>query len=564
LTAVRLTPLLRGLVGDMQGTLLGMLIAAIAVFTIACVNVANLQFVRAASRMRELAVRGALGASRARLLRQVLTEGMLLVLAGSVAGIALAEMTTGYFRAAMTHLPFGGVPGWVTLDLDLTVLAFTISAAALAILGSSLAPARFASRVDAIEILKTGAHGQSSRFVARIGRALVVLQIGLGCTLLVASLLQVKSIVKHAGMNLGFDPESIVAGRMDLETGYPSVEARRAFYRRFLRELRLNPEFAQVALTSRSLVIMGGLPSRVQREGGDVEITTPGEPTLLEYVSDGYFAALGLRPRAGREFETGEWERSPTSALVNENFARKHFPHGNALGARIRVTSNFGGGSEWRTIVGIVPDTCMQGPFDPKADGAGVFLPLDELALPYPTAMVRGRSGTPSLEERFRRAVAPLDLDLTLYGLSTSKERLRVINGQARAIAGLFMVFGLVAALLAAVGLYGVASFAVTSRTREFGIRMALGASAPKIFLRVLREGMGQFLLGSLSGVALALALAQLGRAQVARLLYEVSPFDPLVYGLVVALLAAVTAIACWWPARRATKIDPMVALRSE
>jgi putative ABC transport system permease protein len=543
-----------------------MLVAAIAVLAIACVNVANLQFARAASRVRELAMRGALGASRGRLLCQVLTEGMLLVLAGSIAGTALAAMTTRFFYAAMAQLPFGGVPGWVTADLDLTVLVFTVGVGAVAILGSSLAPAWFASRVQAGEVLKAGGHGQSNRFVTRIGRTLVIVQIGLGCALLITALLQVKSIVKHAGLSFGFDLESIVAGRMDLEPGYRSVAARRAFYQRFLRELRTEPELAHVALTSRSLAIMGGLPARVQREGDGGTSATDGDATLLEYVSDGYFATLGLRLRAGREFESGEWERGRASVLVNESFARKYFSGGNAIGNRIRVTPDFGAAApvEWRTIVGVVPDTRLQGPLTSRTDGAGVFLPLEATSLPYPTVLARGRAANGNVAERLRRAVARLDPDLSLYGLSTARERLHLINGQARAIAGLFTVFGAVAAILAAVGLYSVTSFTVAARTREFGIRMALGAAAPRVFRDILREGARQFLIGSVAGTALALAVVQLGDARIESFLHQVSPRDPTIYGAVILTFAAITFAGCWAPARRATKVDPMVALRCE
>jgi predicted permease len=563
LTSVRVEPLHHYLVGGMRGMLLALLVAAIAVLVIACVNVMNLQFVRVSARMRELAMRGALGASRVRLLRQMLTEGMLLVLVGSAIGIALTHWTTQFLRVAMGQIRFGGTPGWVVTDIDLTFLAFILSVTAASILASSVVPALFASRVDAMSVLKEGAHGQSNRLVNRIGHGLVIAQISLTCALLIASLLQVKSITKHANVEMGFKLDAVMAGRMSLEYGYRSPAARAAFYQRFLREARANPEFTHVALTSRALMIGDGWTERFQVEGSAQAAGEEGHSIAVEYVSDGYFATLGLQPREGREFEPGERARGEMPALVNDTFARKHFSGASALSRRIRLLRSTQAPSEWRTIIGVVPDTHLQA-FERDRDGSGVFLPMEESVPTYPTVVVRGRARADSLAEPLRRALIRLDPDLTLYGVGTPRANLLAANGEARMIATLSCLFAMVAGVLAAVGLYGVASFAVSQRTKDFGIRMALGADTTRIMGLVLRQGGLQLGVGTVGGLALALAFVQIGGARFEGFLYKVSPRDPVVYGTVILLLAIATFLACFLPARRAAKINPIVALRTE
>ncbi|HTI71060.1 MAG TPA: ABC transporter permease, partial [Candidatus Limnocylindria bacterium] len=309
LTEVRVVPLHDALVGDLKGVLVAMLVAAIAVLVIACVNVMNLQLARATSRLRELALRGALGASRARLLRLMLTEGLLLVLGGVVAGLLFAHWLTPWVHASMAQTRFDAAPGWVATDSDATVLLFTVGAALLTVLGSSLVPACMASRVDPMEVIKEGSHGQSNRLVGRIGYGLVVGQTGLTCALLIASLLLVKSVRKHARASLGFPTDSVMTARISLEYGYRTAEERSRFYDRFLRELRANPDFTHAALTSRPLMIMEGWPGRCQWEPQSPNTNEAIAAVATEYVSDGYFATLGLQPREGREFEPGEPRR---------------------------------------------------------------------------------------------------------------------------------------------------------------------------------------------------------------------------------------------------------------
>jgi hypothetical protein len=298
-------------------------------------------------------------------------------------------------------------------------------------------------------------------------------------------------------------------------------------------------------------------------EGGASSLSEQGDGALLEYISDGYFATLGLRLRQGREFDAGEFSLGEPSALVNDTFAQRHFGGGGVLGRRIRLLRS-GVSPEWRRIVGVVPDTHLEGPFDRQFDGAGVFLPMEENVSVYPTVLVRGGERGENLAEPLRRAIGRIDPDLTLYGVGTPRANLLAANGRARTIAALSSVFAVVAAVLATIGLYGVASVAVSQRTKDFGIRMALGAPAKRIMAMVFRQGLIQFSLGGAGGLILALWFTQIAGARFEGFLYKVSPHDAGVYGAVILLLAMTTLLACWIPALRAAQTDPMIALRSE
>jgi len=564
LTSVRIEPLLYTIVGRMRDMLYAMLVAAGLVLTIACVNVMNLQFSRASARTRELAVRGALGASRVRLLRQMLTEGALLVGLGATAGVTLSYWTTGLLHKAMDELPFGATPGWINTNIDLRVLAFTVGIVALSVLGSSLVPAWLASRVNVVEVIKEGGPGHTNRRVNRLTQGLVVAQITLTCVLLVAALLQVKSIAKQSNLNMGFDQNAVMSARLGLNTDYRSTDSLRTFYRQFLQELRANPSFTHVALTSRARMVGEGGFGQFEIEGVALPAGERGVPAAQESISDGYFAALGLKPRLGREFEPSERESRQPTALINESFAQKYFSRENPIGRRLRPALFGRVPAPWRTIVGVVPDTLMQGPIDKKRDGAGVFLPLEESPLSYLTAIVRGQAPAETLVEPLRRAVLRLDPNLPIYAVGTPRYNLLGTLGEVRVIAELFAVFAAIAIVLATVGLYGVTSFAVSRRTQEFGIRMALGADRRRILLLVLRQGGVQFLIGAGVGLALVLGLTHFYEAQLAEFLYKVPPRDLFVYGAVLVLLAIASAIACLVPARRATRVNPVKALRAE
>ena len=384
-------------------------------------------------------------------------------------------------------------------------------------------------------------------------------QIALTCALLISSLLLIKSITRQFDLNFGFDLDGVLAGRMNFEAEYRDDDERRAAFRRILTHLRSSPQFTNAAFTTRRNMMTN------ETFHGEIEGRTYARPedrleSWLEFVSDGYFATLSLRPIAGREFEPGDRGDKQFVALVNESFARRHFNNESPLGRRIRARE----GDTWRTIIGVVPDTLTQGPIEQRRDGSAIFVPTEALPMGYLTLVARGREPAERLTNALRRELAKVEPNLAIYGLETPKNHLKTALAQGRTVASLFSIFGAVSVALATVGLYGVMSFAVNRRAQEFGIRLALGAERRDIMRMVMAQGARQLTLGVALGIGLALALVQLGGAAVAGFLYKVSPHDPMVYVGVVALLAMATVTACFFPARRATKVDPIMALKSE
>ena len=559
-TEARIEPLLSGFVAQPTRLLLiTMFGAVIAVILIACANVMNMQFSRATVRSRELAIRAALGASRRRLVRQMLVESLVLAGIGGAAGAMLASWAIGLFSGVMGRLPTQALPSWMLFKIDGRALGFTVAATAFSVILSGLLPALAASRASLLDALNENARGHTSRFVHRFTGGLVVGQIALTCALLICSLLLIKSITNQFALNFGFDLDSVLAGRMNFEAEYRTDAERRAAFQRILNHLRSNPQFTHAAFTSRRNMMT------TETFHGQIEGRTYARPedrleSWLEFVSDGYFATLGLTPIAGREFEPGDTGDRRFVVLVNESFAQKHFGSESPLGHRLRARE----GDTWRTIIGVVPDTLMQGPLEQKRDGSAVFVPTEALPLSYLTLVVRGHEPAGRLSEPLRRELAKIEPNLAIYVVETPKIHLNNALAQSRSVASLFAVFGGVAVVLAAIGLYGVMSFAVSRRIHEFGIRLALGAQRRDIMVMVLSKGISQLALGAVLGVGLTLVFMQLGGAAVSSFLYGVNPHDPWIYAGVLALLAIATMTACFVPARRATNLDPMVALRRE
>ena len=570
LTQARVEPLLNRFVGsETRGLLLVMLAAVAAVLAIACVNVTNLQFARSIARRRDLAVRGALGASRARLTAQVVTESLLLVSLGGALGVVSSLWTTALLQNLVRAAGSSGVvqpPSWLRFDINGPVLASTLAAATFSVLVAGLLPAWSASRTDPIDALRDGARGHTGRFATRFMRSLVVGQIAMTCALLIASLLLVRSIVNRQHQSLGYDTGAVMTARMNLETEFDTRDELRAFYARLLPALRDTPGVTHVALTSRRSVVHASLAD-FDIEGRPV---LPGEAprALNDVISDGYFAALGLRPLTGREFtpEDGGPGR-PLVVIVNEPFARKYFADANPVGQRLRFGSRTPGRETVpsATIVGVVPDTLMQGPVDSGAsDGAGFFLPMTSFPPSYVTIVARGPAPPLQLLDPLRRSATKLNPNLAVYSATTPSRGFEEALLASRIIAGMFSIFAAVAVVLAALGLYGVVSLSVNQRFHEFGIRLALGAPARQIVRMVIRQGTVQLVLGISVGIAVSIALIRLGGATVGVFLFRVSPSDPLVFAAVIVVLAIAMLLACLAPARLAARVDPMMVLRSE
>lgn len=573
----RVEPLLRTYTPlPLRGMLLTMLAFCVGVLLIACVNVMNMQFARATLRAKELAVRSSLGATRWRLVRQMLTESSIVAGVGAVLGIVLARVSVDWLTAAVRNND-NPPPSWITFDIDGPALAFTVGAALVAALVSGLLPAWTSSRHGVIEALKEGGRGNTSWRIGLLTRGLVVFQVGVTCVLLVGALLQERSIRNQQAIDYGYDTSGMMAARMGLMDGdYPSQQARRLFYDRLQRELAAHPEFDAVALTSRFRMVFSGA-GPIEIEGREYREKRDRPNANFEQVTGSFFSVTGQRLIEGRSFTEDDLDTKLPVAVVNAAFASKHYGNESALGRRFRMVDNEQQPGPWRTIVGVVSTIRMQGPFNnPNVDDSGFYVPFyasptgplqsEPAVSQFATVIVKPRGGqrAEELATPLRRLVAGVDPNLPLYFVDTPKNQLDGFVAQSRVIARLFSIFGVVAVLLASVGIYGVMSFAVSQRTQEFGVRMALGADRARILGLVVRQGARQVAWGVVLGLGLALALASAGREAIGSLLFGVNPRDPLTFGAVLSLVVVVSFVATLVPARRATRVDPLIALRAE
>jgi len=568
LVSASVRPLVHALTGvQLRQQVLGMLAAVILVLLIACVNVMNMQFSRAALRAKEVAIRGALGATRWRIVRQMLTESLVVAVLGAIAGIIVAYWAVDLFVRATNALPFP-LPYWIQFKIDGPVFAFTIGITLVATIVSGLVPAGLSAHGNTAEIMKEGGRGNSSRLVNVITRMLVVGQIALTAALLIAATLQIKSIRNQLGLNYGYDEQAVYTARMALMEGaYPTQDARREFFLRAVRALRINSQFDSAALSSRFRMTFDG-QGQYEVDGQNYVQDRDRPRGNFESVSDKYFSTLGLKILEGRDFTVDDSDAKQPVAIVNASFARKFYGRESPLGRRIRIY-NPAQPQPWRTIVGVVPDTLMQGPFDQQTDTAGFYMPLlgADPATQFCTIVVRPKTGqrADTLVPALSKAVAELDSNLPTYFPGTPARLHNEILGANRIIATLFGIFGMVAFILSAVGLYGVMSFSVNQRTQEFGIRMALGADAARIFRMVMTQGAWQLVIGLVLGAGgAALLLGVLAAAALQNILFKVNTLDPSIYFAVAAVLSVVAAASCFAPARRATRVDPIVALRYE
>jgi len=562
---------------QLRGLLLTMLGFCFGVLILACINVMNMQFARATLRSKELAIRSSLGASRFRLLRQMLTESLLVAVMGAALGIGLAYWGTDMLMAATRNLA-NPIPAYIVFDLDKTVLAFVVLSTFIAALVSGLIPAYMASSANATEALKDSGRGNTGRLVGIITKGLVVFQIMVTCLLLIGSLLQLKSILEQQRIDYGYDTSGLMTARMGLMDGdYPSSEARKLFYDRVARELMSNPEVADAAVTNRFQMVFSG-NGPIEIEGKEYKEDRDRPNANFENVSGNYFSTMGMTLHQGRDFNADDTDARLPVAIVNAGFAAKHFGNEDPVGRRFRTVGNNGAlFGPWRTIIGVVSNVRMTGPFNnPNVDETGFYVPfystvfgpaLETPQAPqFATVVIRPQGGqrAEALGTFLRKEISKIDPNLPLYFVATPKQNQDGFLGQNRIIATMFSIFGLIAVILSAAGLNGVMSFAVSQRTQEFGIRMALGANATKILSMVMKQGFIQLGIGLALGLGIALTIAQLGGAAIQQQLFNVSPRDPVIYIGVALLITAVAAFSTWFPAQRATRVDPMNALRSE
>ena len=550
---IHVIPLHEQLVGDVRPVLLILLGAVGLVLLIGCVNVTHLQLARSALRQREIAVRAALGAGKLRLARQLLTEGVLLSLLGGGGGLAVAF----YGVRLLRRLGPQTIPQLVRVRIDARMLGFALAVTLLTSIVFGLAPVLAATKTDVKESLKEGGLRTTSGQVhRRVRHVLVVAELALAIVLLAGSGLLIRSFIRLSAVDPGFEPRHLLTARITLpKTKYAKPEQQAAFLRHLL-------EGAQSLHGVQSAAIGSGLPLIGPRSimGIAVEgkpFPPPGAAPDIPYddVSADYFRTLQMPLLRGRLFNQRDHEGAPLVAVVNQAFVKRFFPDRDPIGKHVKTGAMTG---PWCEIIGVVGDVKQQGlnrENDPE-----IYAPYLQSPEPEMILVLRSAADPSGLTNTVRREVEGIDKNLPVYDAATMEERLADSIAPARFNTLLVSLFAAVALLLAAVGVYGVMSFAVARRTHEIGIRMALGADRRDVLRLVVGEAMILTAIGVGVGVAGALGLTRF----LSGLLYGVRPTDPVTFSAVATLLAAVALLASYIPARRAIRVEPVTALRCE
>ena len=578
--AIYLVPEMERLVGDTRPGLLMLLAAVGCVLLIACANIANLMLARATKRAKEIAIRAALGADRRRVIRQLLTESILLAAVGGALGLAFAAL------AVRALLRFGpeSVPRLAQVGLDWHVLVFTLLVAVVTGLIFGLAPALHGSRMNLSESLKERGHDLGAGGQHRMRAALAVAETAIGLVLLVGAGLLIRSFYGLLHVNPGFDPHNVLTMRVDLPESRYSEQQEINFYRNLLEQAQGLPGVVEAGgifplpLTTSDINVTFGIEGRPVPEAE--------EPSAgFRAISPSYFHTMGIPLLRGRAFDERDDEKSPPVVIINQEFARRYFPNEDPIGKRIKPGFATHGEPVMREIVGVVgavKDHSLSGAFRP------------EFYFSYPQAMVgymticartvkdpRTLTGTvrnsimsisnggPVYDVRtmddyiaaaVRNSIASMDKELPMFNVRTMDDYVGASLGQSRFDTLLLTLFAALALALTMVGVYGVMAYTVAQRTREIGIRIALGASRSDVSRMILGRGFVITGLGLLIGIAGALGLTRF----LSSLLYQVKPVDPITFAAVPVFLGAISLLASYIPAWRAARVDPMVALRYE
>ena len=547
-----LVPLQEQLVGDVRPAMLVLLGAVALVLLIACANVANLLLARAAAREKEVAIRAALGASRGRLIRQHLTESLVLAVIGGALGLLLAF----WLVDLLVSFAPKGTPRVEEIAVDPSVLAFTFGIAVLTGVVFGLAPAMLSSRTNFNSALKEGGRDSSATSRgARVRSLLVVSEVALALMLLVGAGLLIKSFVNLQRVDPGFNPKSVLRVDVGLpRTRYPERNQSAAFYKELLDRIAVLPGVQSAGAVSSLPLSGGGTDSDFAIEGRPP--AEPGHPQVAWYssVTTGYFRAMGIRLLRGRELTEADNADGPRAVVISETMARRYFPEEDPLGKRLV----FGGGKDLREIVGVISDVKF---FGLNLDARpSMYFPHAQNPARGMSLVVRTQGDPLTLAAAIRGQVSELDRNLALSNVMTMEQLVGVSLAEPRFTLLLLGAFAAVAMLLSAIGVYGVVSYSVTQRSHEIGVRMALGAQMSDVFKLVVGQGMTLVLGGMGIGLAAAFALTRVMES----LLFGVSATDVTTFTLTSLVLAGVALGACFVPARRATKVDPMVALRHE
>jgi predicted permease len=564
---VRLVPLKETVVGKARQSLILLLGAVGLVLLIGCVNVANLLLARASARGREMAVRQALGAARNRLIWQLLTEGLLLSLVGGVAGLAILFCT----KASLLEIVPDSLPRLNEISINWPVLVFALVASLVVGAIFGLVPALHAGRPDLTHRLKQQGRGSTgSGEQARTRRVLVVTEFALSLVLMIAAGLLLRSFADLLSVRLGFNPQNVMAVRMwlpepnDPKTdiyGSPAQEA--AFLREILRRGKTLPGVEEIAIGDLAALPLGHgrsdlNPFPLILEGRE----TPSNQAPLVYasiVTPDYFPLLRMLLLRGRLFSEFDDEKAPAVAVINEAFARTYWPNENSVGKRLKLPAPEDPSSlSWTTVVGELADARTESLEDSSVPR--MYLSLYQRRANELAVFVRGRLDSAAIPVGVREQVQSVDPELPVFGAQSLNELVSASLSERRFSMELVGLFAVTALLLAGLGIYGVISYIVSGRTHEIGIRLALGAEGRNILRMVLRQGLGLAIAGAAVGLVCALIVSHL----MAGLLYGVRPTDPLTFAGVTLLLIGVALLACYIPARRALRVDPLVALRHE
>lgn len=552
-----LVPLHVQVVGDVRGMLFILLGAVGLVLLIACTNVANLMLARASQREREIAIRSAVGASRLRLIRQLLTESLLLSIAGGLAGLLVSIWAVEVF----VKLSPGDIPRLGEVSVDLRLLMFTLLVSLLTGVAFGLLPAFQATRTNLNTALKeSGTKASEGRQRRRSRNVLVVTEIALAQVLLVGAALLAISYVRVTQIDPGFNPDRVLTAKIaPAARKYPDPKTRGAFYTTVLDHLQRLPGVESVGMVM-SLPFSGSSMNRgFEVEGRPVPRSDENVSMDFQIVSPGYFSTLEIPIKRGRGL--GETDSATTQPVIviNEAMARRYWPNEDPVGKRLAIGES-SRDTSWRTIVGVVGDVRHASLSEAPVPTAFISYHQDLESWPRMGFVIKAKGDAASLTAAVRKELASVDPGQPVYAIAPMTNLLSTSVAQRQFIMLLLGSLAAIAVALAIVGVYGVISFSVSERTHEIGIRMALGAHARDVLQLVLGQGMRLTLVGIVIGVAAGMALTRL----LTSMLFAVSPTDFRTFTLVAVLLGLIALLACYIPARRATKVDPLVALKYE
>lgn len=536
-----------------------MLVATLGVLLIACANVANLLLARASMRSREVAIRTAMGASRWRVVRQMLAEVAVITSLGGLLGVVFAWLGIGAFNASITSIE---KPYWIDIYIDAPALLFAFGASALACIAAGVYPALRASGVGMGAVLRDEGRGSSSLRLGRFSNTLVVVEVAVSCGLLIAAGFMIKSVANLRTMDLGFEAESVLAGRVGLfETEYPTADDRVRFFEQLEDRLEVLPGVSAAALANVEPGLGGGRWA-VTIDGDSYESPRDYPVVGGNIVTAGYFQAIGVEILQGRDFRPTEvWDDSESVAIVNESFVSRVLGGRDPIGMRVRI-----GGDDspypFATIIGVVTDTFVGGGVggigDDKIDPEMMYVGPAAYDVRFMSAILKTEGTPAALAPELRRVVADLDPNLPVYRLGALSDAIDEATWAFGLFGSLFTIFGAAALFLATVGLYGVMAFSVNQRRAEMGVRMALGAAPDAIRSMILGRGARQLGVGTLLGIALGYLLA----GPLSAVTFGVETTDWSVYAVIVLTLGAAGMVATLVPAVTATRTDPVEAMR--